>query len=116
MDKVHFFYNKKEIMPKSFAILNDVVDVLTNHPEIEKIRIEGHTDTRGSAKYNRKLSAGRAKAVKEYLTEHGIESDRLVSKGYGESKPLIEPEESEDDYENNRRVEFTILKKDDSAY
>ncbi|MCP4604638.1 MAG: OmpA family protein, partial [Proteobacteria bacterium] len=109
IDKVYFVYNKAEIVEKSFPILNEVVTVLKENPTIKKIRIEGHTDTRGRAVHNKKLSASRAGAIKTYLIENGIEAERLIAKGFGESRPLITPEKSEDDYEKNRRVEFIIL-------
>ena len=73
------------------------------------MRIEGHTDTRGSRWYNKRLSQARANAVREYLIQHGIDPKRLVAVGYGEERPVVFPERTEEDYQKNRRVEFYIL-------
>ncbi|MBN2673003.1 MAG: OmpA family protein, partial [Deltaproteobacteria bacterium] len=110
LDKIYFHYNKTTIMKKSYEVLDDVVDVLKNYPEIQLIEVEGHTDTRGKARYNKKLSAGRAKAVRQYLIDHGIDPARVQSVGKGETEPLVSPEETEEDFEKNRRVEFEILR------
>ena len=72
---------------------------------IQRLRDEAHRFAIGTHR------AKRAKAVKTYLIEHGVEEERLVSKGFGETKPLVKPEKSEDDYEKNRRVEFIIVKR-----
>ncbi|MBN2802790.1 MAG: OmpA family protein [Deltaproteobacteria bacterium] len=113
LDKIYFKYNKAVILQKSYEVLDDVVDVLKNYPQIKLISVEGHTDTKGKAAYNKKLSAKRAKAVKDYLVKNGIESTRIESVGVGEERPLVSPEETEEDYEKNRRVEFVIVKMDE---
>jgi len=82
--------------------------VLVNHPEVRKVRIEGHTDSRGSARMNQRLSQGRAEAVMNYLLGQGIMAARLEARGYGENKPIA-PNSSRRGREQNRRVEFTIL-------
>ena len=71
------------------------------------IRVEGHTDNRGGAGLNMALSTRRAAAVVEWLTSHGIEADRLTSKGWGQAKPL-DSNETPEGRQNNRRVEFHI--------
>ena len=78
------------------------------HPQIVKIRVEGHTDDRGSDEYNLKLSDDRAASVMKYLTDHGIAERRLESVGYGETRP-IKDNESAEGRKANRRVEFTII-------
>ena len=114
LEKIYFNYNKTTIMKKSFEVLDDVVEVMKNYPQIELIEVEGHTDTRGKAKYNKRLSAGRAKAVAQYLTQHGVDKSRVQSVGKGEEEPLVSPEQTEEDFEKNRRVEFEILKMQES--
>jgi len=109
LETVLFYYDETRIKEESYGILDDVVKVMTQYPNITKVRVEGHTDTRGNAGYNLKLSTGRAKAVLDYLVAHGIDAKRLVSQGYGESRPLVTPEKGEADYQKNRRVEFNIL-------
>ncbi|MBN2530998.1 MAG: OmpA family protein [Deltaproteobacteria bacterium] len=107
--KIYFVYDKPEIQATSFGVLDNVVLTLKNHPEILKLRIEGHTDTHGGNWHNELLSKERAKAVRNYLIEKGIEKERLQTWGYGETRPLVKDEKSEEDKERNRRVEFVIV-------
>lgn len=83
-----------------------------------KIELSGHTDTRGSAEHNRTLSENRAKAVVDYLIDHGISKDRLKYAGYGETQPIIpdsviykekSKDKREELHQQNRRTEFKIL-------
>jgi outer membrane protein OmpA-like peptidoglycan-associated protein len=108
LDKVYFDHDKATIKPVSFDILNQVAAVLKAHPELKGIRIEGHTDTKGSAAHNLDLSQRRAESVKRYLVGKGIASPRLVPKGFGATKPL-EAGDSDAVNEKNRRVEFVLL-------
>ena len=85
---------------------------MINHQELTKIRIEGHTDSRGSAAGNLRLSQARAESVKTYLIDKGVESNRLVSEGFGEDKPL-DPREVAEAWEQNRRVDFFISERSD---
>ena len=105
--KVFFATNKARIRSKSYDLLNEVADALTRRAKI-KVRIEGHTDSRGSDKKNRNLSQRRAQAVRDYLTAAGIAADRLVAVGMGEDVP-IDTNASRAGRANNRRVEFHIL-------
>ncbi|AUX23689.1 outer membrane protein [Sorangium cellulosum] len=102
--QIHFEFDKDKIRPESFPILNAVVEVLQAHPKI-KIEIQGHTDNRGSAAYNKKLSDRRAAAVKKYLVAKGIDESRLTSKGYGMEVPIV-PNTSDQNRALNRRVQF----------
>ena len=111
LEKVFFDTNKTTIKPESYQLLNDVASVLRDYPDILKIRIEGHTDSRGSATSNLRLSQGRAAAVRDYLIKQGIDPSRLVSEGYGEDRP-VDPAENAAAWEKNRRVEFVILERD----
>ncbi len=106
-EKVMFDTAKATIKAESFPLLDDVAQVLRDHPEIKMLRIEGHTDERGSAGYNMKLSDDRAASVRQYLIGKGVSADRLRSVGYGESKPL-DAAHNEDAWEKNRRVEMWI--------
>ena len=107
-EKVMFEYNKAAIKEESHGLLNDVATVMKNHVEITKVKIEGHTDSDGSAKYNKKLSSKRAKAVMDFLIATGIAEDRMESVGYGEDKPVASNDTGEGK-EKNRRVEFNIV-------
>lgn len=107
---IHFAYNKTEVRPDSLQILDEVAEVLHNHPEIQLIRVEGHTDRRGGFARNLKLSQGRAEAVRDYLITQGIDPTRLEAMGYGSRKPLV-PELTPRHRAINRRVEFRILRR-----
>ena len=106
-EKIYFAHDLTQVLPRSFPLLDQVVQALKDHRAL-KVRIEGHTDDRGKAAHNLTLSEGRARAIETYLAEHGIAPDRLVSKGYGSSLP-IDTNKTVDGREHNRRVEFVIL-------
>lgn len=110
-EKIQFEYNKATIMEASFDLMNEITQVLKDNPHIKKVSIEGHTDSDGADAYNLKLSDGRAKAVADYLIEHGIDKNRLTAKGFGETKPLV-PNDTDEGKATNRRVEFNILEQD----
>jgi outer membrane protein OmpA-like peptidoglycan-associated protein len=102
--QIHFEYNKSIIRPESFPVLNAVVEVLEKNPNI-KIEVQGHTDNRGGAAYNKKLSDARAASVMKYLTARGITPGRLASHGYGFDRPLV-PNDTAQNRALNRRVQF----------
>lgn len=106
-DKVYFDTAKASIKPESFPLLQQVADVLRARTDMERVRIEGHTDSRGSAAMNLQLSDDRAASVRAWLVEAGIAPERLVSVGFGEDQP-VDPRETEEAWERNRRVEFVI--------
>jgi outer membrane protein OmpA-like peptidoglycan-associated protein len=108
--KIHFATGRAEIRTDSHIILDAVIDVLANHPEIRKIRVEGHTDSMGSDASNKRLSQKRAHAVMDYLIKQGILGDMLVARGYGETMPVA-PNNTRRGREQNRRVAFTILER-----
>ena len=99
-----FDVNKSTIKPSSMGILNEIVKMMKEHPEL-KLQIEGHTDSDGDDAFNLKLSLDRADAVKTQLVSMGIENTKLTTKGYGETKP-ISPNTTPEGKANNRRVEF----------
>jgi outer membrane protein OmpA-like peptidoglycan-associated protein len=103
---VYFDTNKTRIKSKSFPLLNEVAQALVDNPTIN-VRIEGHTDSRGSDRKNLKLSRGRAASVRQYLLDKGIDGARMVSEGYGEAQPIADNRTSAG-REQNRRVEFFI--------
>ncbi|MCC6622568.1 MAG: OmpA family protein [Deltaproteobacteria bacterium] len=111
LDKVFFEYNKAVIQEVSFDLLTEVARVIREHPQVTKIRVEGHTDWHGDDAYNLKLSQERADAVRVYLEAKGVETQRLVSEGFGETKPLIPGAagKSKAGMAKNRRVEFHII-------
>ncbi|HEY0096440.1 MAG TPA: OmpA family protein, partial [Archangium sp.] len=110
LDKVYFATSKDIILPRSFPLLKQVAAVLRAHPRIELVRVEGHTDDQGSDVKNLDLSRRRAASVRKRLIEQErIAADRLESVGFGEARP-VDTNATAKGRENNRRVEFTILK------
>jgi outer membrane protein OmpA-like peptidoglycan-associated protein len=106
-EKIFFATNRAEILKRSFGLLEEVAQVILNHPEIAMLEIQGHTDSRGSDKHNMNLSQRRAEAVYTHMVRLGIPRERLGFQGYGESMPVADNESSEGRAQN-RRVEFII--------
>ncbi|MDO8519239.1 MAG: OmpA family protein, partial [Deltaproteobacteria bacterium] len=113
-EKIHFYTNQAVIHPRSFQTLEEVAVILKNHPEIRKIVIEGHTDSRAPDDFNMKLSERRARAGYDYLVKKGVESKRLHWVGYGETRPIAE-NDTEDNRAKNRRTVIRILEVDYDA-
>ena len=109
LKNIYFDFDKTTLKSESFVELNKVVEFLKSNPSVE-IEISGHTDSKGSDDYNQNLSQGRSQSVVDYIISQGIEGYRLTAHGYGESKP-IETNDTEAGRANNRRVEFTVVKK-----
>ena len=107
LNNVFFDFDKWDLRPESFVELNRVVDLLKENPSIV-IEMSAHTDSFGSDDYNYKLSDNRARSVMEYILSKGIATNRISSKGYGETKPVAENDTPEN-RQLNRRVEFTIV-------
>jgi outer membrane protein OmpA-like peptidoglycan-associated protein len=85
-----------------------VARLLLAHPEVKKLRVEGHTDAEGDAVTNRALSQRRAQAVVNRLAARGVESGRLVAEGFGEDRPVTGNDTAEG-RERNRRVEMHVV-------
>ena len=86
IENIFYDFDKATLRPESQTALNELVDLLNENPNIT-IELSAHTDYKGSDQYNERLSQRRAESVVNYLIEHGIASDRLTPKGYGEGKP-----------------------------
>lgn len=119
LDPVHFATDRDEVLDDSKSLLDQVVGVLKNSPDILEMEIEGHTDVRASDAYNFNLSQRRVDNVRVYMIQKGIDPTRLSARGYGHSKPIYDdstcnaPDEklSEDCKfmtSKNRRVVFRI--------
>lgn len=104
---VFFRTGKAAIKRQSFALLNEVALALKDHPDM-KVRVEGHTDSVGSNRSNRRLSQKRAESVRKYIVAQGVDGDRLTPKGYGEEVPIAD-NRSKQGRQQNRRVEFVII-------
>ncbi len=107
VDRVYFRTDKDIIETRSNAILDNVAKVLVAHPEITRIRVEGHTDNRGGTAHNLDLSGRRAAAVVKYLVKKGVARDRLDAQGFGQDKPIAD-NDTDMGRATNRRVEFVI--------
>ncbi len=103
---VFFATGRATIMPQSFPLLDEVADVLRTRSTMQ-VRVEGHTDSRGSRASNMRLSQARADSVKAYLVGHNVNASRMVSVGFGPDQP-IETNKTAAGRERNRRVEFMI--------
>jgi outer membrane protein OmpA-like peptidoglycan-associated protein len=110
LKKIHFELNSAVIKGDSFALLNEIADVLNRNKNIRRVEIQGHTDNTGTREINRRLSQDRADAVRGWLVKHGIAGSRLTAKGYGATRPLA-PNVTPANRARNRRVQFLILEK-----
>lgn len=122
MDQVHFATDRDVILEDSNPILEDVVKVMNDNPEIQEIVIEGHTDIRAGDTYNKALSQRRVNSVLRYLVGRGIAASRLSAKGFGHSQPMYDDSGcmgADEDLtptcrfmtSKNRRVVFRITKR-----
>lgn len=108
--KVEFKKSKAKLLPESRDLLDKVAQVLVDNPDILKVEIQGHTDSRGRERKNRRLSKKRAKAVLRYLRRKGVSRRRMTAKGYGSDNPIAD-NDTEEGREENRRVEIEIKKR-----
>jgi len=106
LNNIFFDTDKYDLQEKSITELSKVIRFLTENPNI-KVEISGHTDNTGSAPHNLQLSQKRAQAVADHLVKNGIDIKRLKQVGYGSQKPL-KPNDSEENRQVNRRIEFKI--------
>lgn len=109
LEGVNFNFDKSALRPEDIAIIDQNAADLKEWGDID-VEVSGHTDSRGSDKYNMGLSLRRADAVRDYLITKGISADRLTAKGYGESQPL-ESNDTDEGRFKNRRVELNQIKK-----
>jgi len=114
LEKVYFATGRDTVLRRSQPVLRAVSDVLTEYPDILKVRVEGHTDDVGADAFNLDLSQRRAESVQRGLVKLGVDATRLEAVGYGETRP-IDTNKTEKGRERNRRVEFTILETEGRA-
>lgn len=107
LNNIFFDYNADELKSESFPELDRLIEVIKQTPGM-RVEIDGYTDDQGSDSYNQELSVRRARAVVDYMVEHGIERTKLVPRGYGKSKPLA-GNDTEEGRAQNRRVEFRFV-------
>lgn len=112
-EMIHFGNNNAEIQADSFGLVDTIAKLMTEHTEIQHIVIEGHTDSRGKAAHNQKLSDARAASVMQALVLRGVQAMRMSSVGFGPTKPVA-PNDTDENRAKNRRVELRIDKRDAS--
>ena len=100
-ETVLFEFDRSSISDGESKKLDDLIHKIETN--LIHVSIEGHTDSKGSAKYNKKLSVKRARAVKDYLVQHGISESKISAKGFGETSPEF-PNDSEINRAQNRRA------------
>ena len=110
LEKVYFEPGRTLIHPRSTRLLTQIAGVLKAHPEILRVQIQGHTDSKGGSALNLALSQARAEAVVGALIRRGIASQRLTARGYGPAKPVA-TNATKQGREKNRRVEFRVLQR-----
>ena len=108
-EQVEFETNEARIKqtPKTLATLEQLAETMKKHPNITKLRVEGHTDNVGRDKLNDKLSKARAEAVANWLALHEVSANRIVTVGFGAKRPLV-PNDSADHRAMNRRTEYYV--------
>lgn len=108
LDNIYYDLNKADIRSDASPELDKLVKILKDNPSI-RIELSSHTDSRSSDEYNLTLSQQRAQSAVDYLVSQGIAADRLVAKGYGETKLLIPNAQTEEEHQTNRRTEFKVI-------
>ena len=107
LKNIFFDFDRSDLKPESYEELDRLVDYLL-HNKVN-VEIGGHTDDQGSDEYNDRLSQNRAKAVYDYIAQHGIDSSRLSYRGYGKRQPIAD-NATEEGRAANRRTEFKIVR------
>ena len=106
MDNVLFDFDKTAVKPDGAKILDRLIAFLKENAD-KKVDLEGHTDSVGTDQYNQNLSEKRAASVKDYLTKRGVDTSRITTKGFGESKSIADNKTAES-RAKNRRVEIKV--------
>lgn len=107
LNNLFFDLNKYEVRPESITELMEVVKFMQRNAAVN-VEIGGHTDNTGNENYNQQLSEKRAGAVADFLISNQIAPSRIQIKGYGSKRPL-KPNDSDENRQLNRRIEFKIL-------
>lgn len=111
LENIFYDLNKSTLRPESMAALDKLADFIIKNDL--RIELSAHTDSRGSATYNQKLSQARAQSCVDYLLSKGVKKSQIVAKGYGESKLINKCKDgvscTEEEHQDNRRTEVKIL-------
>jgi OmpA-OmpF porin, OOP family len=104
---IQFLPDSDEILPESEPTLQEAVQTLQQVDPTVRVEIGGHTDSWSDPAHNRELSLRRAKAVRRYLVEHGVDGLMLIAAGYGETRPIASNDDPDGRFAN-RRIEFQV--------
>ncbi len=112
LNPILFDFDKYNIKPQAALELDKLVQIMKKYPNMV-IKVEGHTDNRGSADYNRDLSDKRAKATVQYVISQGIDASRISGQGFGEDRPVVDCGDNctEEEHAKNRRSDFIIVQR-----
>lgn len=112
LKNVYFDFNKSNITSQGATELDKLIKVMNDNPNIV-IFVKSHTDSKGSAQYNLKLSEERAQSTVQYIISKGIDSERISGKGFGSTVPKVQcgSDCTEEQHSQNRRSEFAIIRK-----
>lgn len=108
LNDIYYDLDQASIRKDAEKVLDSLVTIMTDNPAIF-IELSSYTDSRAEDDYNMDLSVRRAKAATAYIIEKGVQRERVLFKGYGESKLLIEDAQTEEEHQVNRRTEFKVL-------
>ncbi|MCB9663417.1 MAG: OmpA family protein [Alphaproteobacteria bacterium] len=111
-DRIYFEFDSAVLSERSTPVLDSIARVLLAYQDIARVEVQGHTDERGRADYNRTLSQGRAESVVDALVARGVDRGRLGARGYGEDQVVVPNAKDESDHALNRRVQFVILERE----
>lgn len=106
-EPIYFDFDKYEIRPEHMAFLDRLIKVVKGHSDL-RVKVTGHTDSRGTDAYNDTLSQNRAKAIIDYFVAHGLSADRLEFEFKGESQP-VDTNNTPEGRQRNRRVDFSFI-------
>ncbi|MGZ3941016.1 MAG: OmpA family protein [Bacteroidia bacterium] len=113
LDNIYYDYDKWDIRKDALPALDVLLKIMKENPEIH-VELSSHTDSRGSDKYNMKLSQKRAESAVNYIISQGVHMERIYAKGYGETKLLNQCKNgvkcSDEEHQLNRRTEFKVVK------
>lgn len=114
LNNIYYDYAKATLRPESLTELDKIVGMMRETPNVS-IELSSHTDARGDAAYNNKLSQARAKSCVDYIVSQGIDARRITAKGYGKTKLLIVNAKTEEEHQKNRRTSFQVMKVTEAA-
>jgi outer membrane protein OmpA-like peptidoglycan-associated protein len=103
--KILFDTDKSSLRPEGEKVLGQLLEWLQKNPDISRVRLEGHTDSRASEEYNQGLSERRAIAAADWLVDHGLDNDRIIATAFGETRPIA-PNDTAAGMQENRRAAF----------